>query len=315
MISVIPHPKNRNRGNRMNIRKRFLPLLTVFITVALLLLFTGCANFVYVGDSIQVGRYANAEKYQTGNFTYTAADVSEVQINWRFGKISLVESDAAELKVTESGEDLEDYYKLHWLIENGVLYIQFWEAGRIGKADEAKKEITLEIPANVALLVKSTSAPVYAEKLTTLGSATIESVSGDMLIGALSSENAFLTSTSGGIVIAKAKVAKELRVDSNSGTVKVDALSAQTVKIDTTSGKVTVKNPEITGKTEIKTISGKVDIDLGSQSGATVSYETTDAESKITTSRDYVTDGGNYIFGDGGCEISVGSVSGTLTVR
>ena len=299
----------------MNIGKRFLTLLTALITVALLLFSSGCANFVYVGDTIQVGRYANAEKYQCGGFDYSAAEVSEVQINWRFGKINLVESDAPTLRVTESGTGLEEYCRLHWLLDQGTLYIQFWEAGRSARADEKDKEITVEIPVNVRLSVKSTSASVYAERITSDNSAVIESVSGDVQIGALSSESATLSSTSGGIAISSAQVSREFRVDSNSGTVTVEALTAQTVKIDTTSGTVTMKNPEISGKTEIKTVSGKVNIDLGLKNGATLTYDTADSKNKLNTSREYITDGESYIFGDGKCEIAVGSVSGTLTVQ
>ena len=68
------------------------------------MMLSGCQANISIGtnDTLTGETYPNAEKYQTGAFTYKAADIKAVEIYWRSRKVEITESDNIEFYVKES---------------------------------------------------------------------------------------------------------------------------------------------------------------------------------------------------------------------
>lgn len=80
-------------------------------------------------DTLTGETYPNAEKYQTGAFTYNVADIKAVEVYWRSGEVEITESGDSELQVKESGGELSEDIAMHYLLDDGVLRIRFCKSG------------------------------------------------------------------------------------------------------------------------------------------------------------------------------------------
>lgn len=80
-------------------------------------------------DTLTGETYPNAEKYQTGAFTYNVADIKAVEVYWRSGEVEITESGDSELHVKESGGELSEDIAMHYLLDDGVLRIRFCKSG------------------------------------------------------------------------------------------------------------------------------------------------------------------------------------------
>lgn len=300
-------------------KKCFATLLALLMVPVLVIGLSACApqfEFVQGEDSVQVGQYPNAEKYEKGSFSYQADEVEHVHIQWYSGRVDLTQSADETLSVTEQGQGLDEEMQVHWLIEDGTLYIQYWQSGLRRKDVPDEKHIQVQIPSSASLVVRSLAADVCAESMTgDIKSASVQSESGGVHIGTLSAQNAVLTSSSGNIKVTDATVEKKLTVSSMSGQVDIGTLAAEHVKIDTESGAISLGQAgNVSGKTELGTVSGDVSIALGALPNATVTYNTT-AERKPQTDLPYTEKGKKYIFGEGTQKIELHSDSGALTVH
>lgn len=181
-------------------------------------------------------RYENAELYTAGDFTYSAADVKEVEIDWINGSIEIVQTDSAELSVTETS--IKDIHKtFHHYLDGATLKIKFCEAGAKTKVDNQFKRLRVEIPASVHLEIDSVSAPI------TIGEATLSSLSVETVSGKLTAENIH---------------APKVDIESTRADISL-GLSAQTIaEIETTSGDITLSLLKNMGATIVyETLSGK----------------------------------------------------------
>jgi len=110
--------------------------------------------------------YENASEYQRGNFSYNAYDVyEEISIDWINGKITLVETGEDILRVTENSENLTEDEKVHYLIENGKMSIQYAKAGYSQKIDEKYKEIVIEVPKKVKITIHTMNTNIEGDIL------------------------------------------------------------------------------------------------------------------------------------------------------
>ena len=84
--------------------------IALFLCAALAVLLGGCRVHVPLGlgGYITGEEYPDAEKYRTGAFSYSADEISAVEVYWRCGEVEIVESDGAELAVRESGSELPE---------------------------------------------------------------------------------------------------------------------------------------------------------------------------------------------------------------
>lgn len=281
------------------------------LMLALTALLSGCTLQISLGtDSYLSGdSYPDAGRYQTGDFTYRAADVTAVEIYWRCGEVEIVESDSAELDVRESGTALPEDTTMHYLLEDGTLKIQFCASGAKIGVNSRDKHLTVQVPKGINLSVYSSSATVKADTLEQ-NSILISALSGTTDLGSVKAESVSLGSSSGTIRV-DTLCARTLECSASSGSVRVGALQADTADVQTSSGSVTL-NLTAASQVMVHTSSGKTSLTLP-EGGAEIAY--TAGSGRLRTSASYSRKGDLYVFGRGESQITVSSSSGNLEIQ
>ena len=159
----------------------------------------------------------------------------------------------------------------------------------------------------------------------------ISSTSGSVTADGAFSENGIeIHTTSGEISAEKLCASKELLVKSTSGLIDIDYAEATKAKFENISGKIKIKKavfPEFSIKTtsgsifagilscesaNINSGSGDVRIELLEKLGATVRYKSTSGRFEHGDCR---LSGEEYVFGNGTCRIEVKTTSGGLKIE
>lgn len=301
----------------------------LFICILVFVLCTGLFGCVVINNGVSsFNQYADADKYSVGGFSYTAEEVTCVEVNWLAGSIHLQQSQKDTLQVEETGE-LNQEQQLHWLLKNGVLKIQYCASGYMGTFPAKGKELTVEIPQGIDLSVDTVSGDVFMGD-GSFGELKIDSTSGRIDFGTVSADVCGLDSVSGSIDGDKLLCTKRMKADTTSGDVRVDWLETPEADVETTSGRIDIglwgQEAEIgttsgdiklmleRGKSvEVESTSGSVTLKLGEKlGGATLDFDST---SGSLHADGYYMEQGCHIFGDGSCEIRVETTSGSLAVK
>lgn len=320
-------------------------ILILMLVISMSLL-GGCAWLDGVFGVIQGDRYADAESYQIGSFYYAAQAVTKVNVNWRCGRVEIVESDAGELRVSESGHSLSDAAAMHYRLQDGVLDIQFCASGASVTVLSANKQLMLEVPKGIEISVQTTSAPIASAALEAK-SIFASSFSGDMSFGSVQTGDVECSSSSGKIH-ADEMIADTVSCETASGTIAFAALEADQATLKSSSGKLCCESVAVNmleaktssgsvsmydmsaGSASIETSSATVELAISSKSalsvrtssgsialtlpnsGAELRYSA--ASGRMKTDAAYQVSGDTYIFGDGESSVDVRSSSGNLKV-
>lgn len=268
-------------------KKQFVSILagaTLFGLTA----FAGCSV-----DVTKYNRYDNADKYTAGSFTYAATGITDIDIDWVVGSVTLVQSDNAELSVSESGASLSEDEKVHYWIDRGTLNIKFCKSGWKGNLDDKEKNLTVEIPQGVDLDVDNVSGKIVAENVS-VGELSVENVSGNVTLGNV--------------------IARELSVENVSGGIQINGLTAGDISIDGVSGSIELSELSAP-KAEIETVSGKITLTLAPSQGANVSFDS--ASGKLKSEKKYSKNGDNYSFAGEGdiLQVEAETSSGDFIVK
>ena len=305
---------------------RIGPLLLCTFVVML----SGCQVHISVGsnDNLTGEDYPNAEKYQTGAFTYNADDIKAVKVYWRTGEVKITESNDFWLHVKESGGELSEDTAMHYFLDDGVLRIHFCKSGAKIAVDAADKHLSLEVPKGIDISIHTTSALAKADNLNQnniliatlsgcikLGNITadivdLSSSSGSILVDSLSAQSLKCSASSGSIDMGTVSV-KTLECGTSSGGVMMDSMLSEIVKVTTSSGSVDLKLTKVPSA-EIYTSSGTVSV-LIAKGGTEVLY--TSNSGKLFTDRAYDRKGDLYVFDKGTSSIIVETSSGNLKIQ
>lgn len=324
-------------------KKVLISLAIVFVFVLSLGVFSSCSFNLITGTS-----YDNADKYTIGNTTW-ADDVDSVEVNWYVGEVEIVETDGTQITITETEDNLAPDKQLRSLVDNGTLKIQFWSSGLVSSVDDAKKNVTIEIPAGKNIKVSTTRGNFYSNSITgqnvfistTSGDIQINNITckylkatstgGTITLKDVNSETKFqATSISGTINITKAYSATMI-VGSTSGTITIDELVCTSLTIESVSSRIQIaslsaKDSTITttsGKMvlvltscetlSIEGISSSISLTLPQEDGATISYST--MSGLLTTNKSFNMSDKMYVFGAGTSQINIQTTSGNLVVK
>lgn len=303
------------------------------------------------GGRVMSDSYEDAFFYLSGEFDYAAADVREVRVNWYSGSVILQQSSEDRLHVRESGVDLPQEKSMHWLLKDGVLFVEYCESGYSGTFSGMDKKLTVEVPENLLISVHTTSAGIAADvgkqrevylqtasgtieagKMTATGKIQLVAASGGIRADSLNGEEITATTASGSVRIGEITAKDEVRLQSTSGGVRVDSLCAVdgeaevgcisgsvrvgslragTFSATTVSGDATVGAYEC-NRIDITTTSGSVRLDLGQSFGATATVRTTTGS---FNGRGYHSENGRYVWGDGSCAVQIQTTSGSVTIQ
>ena len=280
-------------------------IIAAVLTAMLLLSGFGCAAITTV-------RYANADSYASGDFTYEEGAVKKVEIDWIAGNITL-EPGAGTLSVSEqSSGSLSDARRLHWWLDGTTLHIRYCKSGERIRTTE-KKDLTVELPAGADLEIDIASGKVAGEAPLDLGAVRIDTASGGVKIETLNAKSVRVDSASGGTTIGKVDVAGAFTVDTASGGLAIDDVCADSVKIDSASGGITLGLKEV-GSVDVDVVSGGVKLRLiDKDAGAAIRHSA--VSGTFTCSLPYEKSGGTYTIGRGEIPIEIEAVSGNVTVE
>lgn len=260
--------------------KKLLIITILFISVFL----TGCTINRY-------DKYLDANKYQTGNFTYNKDDVKNIEINWVSGGITIVGTTSETLNVTENSEKLDNNKKMHYYLDGNTLRIEYAKSKFFGRIDSNYKKMQIEVPENIAIKINSVSADIEIKDVTSK-SLILESVSGHISISDLSTQ--------------------KIEIEEVSGNMDINRISAIDIDISTVSSNV-IMSVLTLNNMELETVSGNVEVLLLSEFGFTLDYETVSGE--FTTELPCTKEGEKYKYLDGKFELDIETVSGNLKIK
>lgn len=242
--------------------------------------FTSC--FHINKDNIKIlSKYEHADQYKPGSEPIANA-ISKLEIDWISGSIDIESYDGNELTFSETSEKaLTEETTMHYWLENGsTLHIQFGKSGvRFKNFD---KHLTVKVPAAWDL-----------DKL------EVDAASSDVTVKGITCGEFELNGVSAGLTMSNSAV-RSLDMNTVSGCLAADfeaadsaAVQPQKISLETVSGSATLTWPEAWGfSAEMESVSGKFNCPFAT---------------KVSK--------GEYTYGDGGTEIDMESVSGSLTIK
>jgi len=302
---------------------KFARKAIVLLAIAIVL----CSLCSCRGRTILGNTYADASKYSVGSFSYRTSGVDIVKINYVAGDVKVVQSSSNSLNVTETGKNLSEDQSVHWLLDGDTLRIQYCKSGYVGNVPA--KSLVVEIPAGVQLEVSTTSGDIVLDGLLTPSATVLGATSGNMTIGTLRTGRFEAGSTSGNKNIVSV-YANEADFGSTSGSTRIGEILAENINFGGTSGNLEADNitcgeldagctsASITlgfdtcDTVKIGCTSGNVTITRLPEGGATVDFSHTSGELKADG---YTVKGGKMVFGNGHCQMEIGTTSGDLTIR
>lgn len=167
--------------------------------------------------TISSGTYPKASSYEIGDFDYDPDGIETVEIDWVDGDVNITQASSATLSVTETGKGLKDAQRLHWIRDGSKLVIQYCDSGYNGSFPAKSKNLSVEIPNDVDLIVSSVSADVTLKDKQDLCDLRLSSVSGNVRCDSLSLTGRGEFDTVSGDLTLDLRSARELAVASESG--------------------------------------------------------------------------------------------------
>ena len=227
------------------------------------------------------------------------------------GEVTVAYHDGKDVLLSESANrTMKEEEQLHWWLDDGTLYVKYAASG-LSEMKRLDKHLTVLLPEGMQLSeakINVVSAGVEARDLCA-DTIRLNTVSGDVALGANEAEQIIIDAVSGNVqaegvsagtirlstvsgdAVIGVEAADQITIDSVSGDVRVNARKANAIKADSTSGKVHICLPEGAGFTaKVDTVSGSVKGNMPMQ-----------REGKNT-----------YTSGDGGCKITVDTISGNV---
>lgn len=200
--------------------------------------------------------YENADSYSIGNFSYQSKKVSKVIVDWCVGSVEIVSIEGNECSVKEN-EELQEDYKLRWMIQDDTLTIRYCESNVKGTlSHDEDKSVYIEIPKGITLEVKNSTGDI---KLT-----NVEAVS--------------------------------TIIDDQVGTVEAENLVTDTINCNVDVGTITLEQLSFK-EGQLTTDTGEVNVSLKDGIGATIHYQIEVGEYNNTDQEgdDVIGDGANEL--------------------
>lgn len=257
---------NAGETRRRKGGKGTLIALVLILAAAAVLLFR-CDTDGYI--------YADGRRYTAGEATVTGR-VSELDVNWISGKVTVATHDGEGIILAEKAErDLKEKEQLHWWLNDDKLYIKH-AASSLRSLESVSKELTILLPRNLQL-----------DKL------VIATVSAD--------------------VEGTALAAEEMKLETVSGRANLEVLRSKAVDMDTVSGDMRIRCEAVPEKIDFSGVSGGLVVALPEGAGFTAKLDSVSGD--VTSTVPATREGDKYTVGDGACEIGADTVSGDLRLE
>lgn len=226
-----------------------------------------------------------------------ADQVTNLNIEWVSGAITIQPGDVEEITFQESGIS-DEKYTMVWKQSGNQLSIQFCKDtisfSGFSINNVLSKDLVITVPRDwtcSSLEIDAASASLYVNDL------TIRDVEIDSASGACTFDNCTVDS---------------IDLDTASGDVKFYG-SLKELDCDAASASFTGVLTNVPSRMNMDTMSGDLDITLPADCGFTVSMDA--MSSDFSSDFAYTTKNGNYVCGDGACRINVSAMSGDVIIR
>ncbi len=270
----------------------------------------GLWNFGVVSNT-----YKDAELYVVGNAEIGEA-VNELDIHWLDGSVEIVPYDGTTISISESDTSLDSSMKLHWLLKDGKLTVQFAESKWFfGLVEWGQKHLTIQIPADkmeelTDINVETVSASVTMKDITTKQT-EIGTVSGRVTLSRLIVDRLELENVSGD-TSGNDIFASVLDAQTVSGKIELQG-EWKNVKVDTVSGNVIISDDVLPSLLTFDSISANLTLLAPMDNGFSLELDTVSGsfhcDYDLLKKKDY------YICGAGAGEFEVDTVSGNLYIK
>ncbi|MBQ9748352.1 MAG: DUF4097 family beta strand repeat protein [Clostridia bacterium] len=264
-------------------------ILSLLVSLGLgALSMTGCAN---TGISYQ---YEDAARYTRGGASL-AQTIEEIEIDWISGAVTVDYHDEATVIFSEtSADELTEDTSLYYRVHGKTLEIRYMRSGATTEST-LKKELTVFIPRGTGLRALS-----------------LNSVSAELTVGALSLTHFEAESVSGTIDASLDEVS-EISVQTVSGNAEVSFARADTLKAESVSGNILAKAyTEAPRRVDAETVSGSVTLRIPEKTGFTLEYET--VSGNLYCDFPFEKKGKLYLVGGGARAYDAETVSGNLNI-
>ena len=230
------------------------------------------------GD-VTLGNSKDAKYYVMGGSTFAASDVSELNIDWVSGTVTIEAYDGTEVAISETTEDaLTDSTTMHYFLESdGTLNIRFGIPGMKAQGENLPdKNLLVRVPRTLRLDEVEMNGVGQSVQMDSVRCSTLE-----------------MNSVSRQITLNECEI-KDIEV--NSVSTNVEATFS--------------KMPE---DIELNNVSGNTLLYVPEDAGITLEYNglVSDFYSELPVARK----GKNKVIGNGACEIECNSVSGELAIK
>jgi len=230
-------------------------------------------------------------------------DVDEFNISWIAGNVTVKPTDGDKVKVTEYCQrELKDGEKMKVETSGSLISIDFKTDNNL--FNMPPKLLVIEIPNGKAdeIEINTVSADVIIETITS-EEMKIATTSGD-INGTISADKIDFASISGDI--AAEISAEKTKISTTSGSTSIISDERlDELKFDSISGKIKLDAAKCPKEANINTTSGNIEIILPPDSQFTLDYDKISGD----LTNDFPTPG------NGDCELEISTISGDLTIK
>lgn len=282
-------------------------LALILLFTALILMLCSCTSISYV--------YSNSNRYSSGEACITQR-VEEIDINWTEGSVTVAYHNGDDILLSETASrNLKRNTELHWYVDGHKLYIQYAASG-VRIPSNLNKKLTVLLPEDLRL--DEVNISVASAKIEVDGIDAdqfhLQSASGKISLKQVNHSDAIVLETASGAVSVTAENTDKLSITSVSGKVTADVLQADEVKVTATSGSVKLQFSDVPDSIDASNVSGGVTICLPESAGFKAKLKS--VSGTVRCQQDAQRSGNNtYTYGDGQCQISVDTVSGSLSIE
>ena len=229
----------------------------------------------------------------------TSSQIREIEIQWVLGTITIEAGDVDQVVYQETPVS-DSRYRMVTKASSDELKIQYCSENvglsfsMFGTEIDVVKDLTITVPKDM-----------------TLESLEIEAASAEVIIRGLTIDEVSLDTASGKCELEGCRIG-ELDVDTASGDIRFNG-SLNVLDFDAASAEFEGRFDNTPRRIKMDSLSGDIDITLPSDAGFTVSMDA--MSSGITSDFETVIRNGDYICGNGYCQIEYSGMSGDITIR
>lgn len=233
-----------------------------------------------------------------GKDTFSASEISELEIEWVSGEILIQPGDTDQISIREDGVT-DSKYSMVLQQRGGELKILFCEENvaehwGIDLQKELNKDLTILVPPDwicQSLDIECASATVEVNDL------TIQEVDFDGASGTCEFENC---------------IVNEIDINTASGDIRFIG-ELNMLDCDAASASVYTALSNVPSRLDMDSMSGDMEILLPTDAGFTLSMS--GLHTDFTSDFETTLKNGNYVCGDGRCRINLDALSGDVTIR